>query len=279
MDNPEKASPSGRTSPRQRLQTAGILILIFVGFFLSTPDWLLCAVGILVVLVAAWEYFEMTDRLQSRGDRALCLLLAGLFPLAAYVGKRDCLYGTVFLSFLVLSFRSVLSAGEIGDRYQSLNRRLYGVLYTGFTLSHFLLMTDIGDWRRWIFAVLIVIYLGDGAAYFAGTYLGKRPLAGRLSPRKTWEGAIGGLAGSVAGIYVCKLLFLPGITVNGALVFSVVLAVCGQLGDLAESLIKRHYQLKDSGHVLPGHGGILDRIDSLLFAVPAAYYLILFLQG
>jgi len=283
MNNPETGpTPARASSLKQRLRTAGVLILVFVAFFLFAPVWLLCLVAVLVTLLASWEYLEMTDKGQGRADRILCLSLAVLFPLAAWTGGRECLYGTVFLAVLLLSFRSVLSRADLQTRFSDLQRRLYGTLLVGFSISHFLLLTEVEGrgvwifegWRLWILALLVVIYVGDGAAYFAGSYLGRRRLAERLSPKKTWEGAAGGLAGSVVSMFLCRWLFLPPLTVAEALLLSVVVAVCGQMGDLVESLVKRTCEVKDSGNILPGHGGILDRIDSVLFAVPTGYYLL-----
>ena len=257
----------------KRLQTAAILIVVFVLFFLLAPPWLLCILATLVVSLASWEYYEMTEPDQGRPDRALCMLLALLFPVAAFFGKADSLFSLLFLSFLVLSFRALFGNKKLKDRFEKLHLRIFGILYVGFTLSHFLLLADLDHWRQWIFALLIVIYLGDGAAYFSGSYLGKRKLAEKLSPKKTWEGAVGGLLGSLLGMVICHLLFFSMVSFSQALLVAALMAVIGQMGDLVESLIKRSCEIKDSGNILPGHGGILDRIDSVLFAVPVGYYL------
>ncbi len=264
---------------RERLRTAGILIAVFVLVFLLSPVWLLCVIATLVVALASWEYQAMTDPDQGTGDRILGTLLASLFPLAALLGKTPMVCALLFFSFLLLSFRPLFDTRELDARFRMIHRRFFGVVLTGFTLAHFLLLTDLPAWRAWIFTILIVIYMGDGAAYFAGTYLGKHKLAERLSPKKTWEGALGGLLGSVAAMLLCSLVFFSALTTAQAVLAAVILAVSGQLGDLVESLIKRSCNVKDSGNILPGHGGILDRIDSVLFAFPAGYYLAFFLAG
>lgn len=272
--NPEQSKES---TLGKRLRTAGILIAIFVLFFLLAPAWLLCTLAVLVVLIGFWEYLDMTEAEENTPDRVLCLLLVAFFPVTAYLGKTPCLYGYLFACFMVLSFRSLLSRKELETRWASLQRRMFGVLYVGFTLSHFLLLVDLESWRRWIFAILIVIYMGDGAAYFTGSYMGRKKLASRLSPQKTWEGAFGGLLGSLAGMLACKFIFFSCLPYGRSLILAAALAVSGQMGDLVESLIKRSHNTKDSGTLLPGHGGILDRIDSVLFAVPVGYYLALIL--
>jgi phosphatidate cytidylyltransferase len=263
---------------RQRLQTAGVLIAAFVAIFLFSPAWLLCVIATLVVLLATWEYYAMTDPAMALGDRILCVALSGLFPAAALCGRLNAVYGLLFLSFLILSFRSLFSPLELKNRFEDLHRRFFGIIYVGFTLSHFLLLPSLDSWRPWVCTILFVIYMGDGTAYFAGTYLGKTKLAEKLSPNKTWEGALGGLLGSVLAMFLCKALFFSALTTGQALLAAVLLAASGQMGDLVESLIKRSYSVKDSGNILPGHGGILDRIDSVLFAFPVGYYLAVFFQ-
>ena len=120
----------------------------------------------------------------------------------------------------------------------------------------------------WVVLLFVVTWANDTFAYFTGRFLGKRPLAPRISPRKTWEGFWGGAAGSVGGALVVKVLFLPGLSVPAAAVVGAGAAVLGPLGDLAESMLKRAAGVKDSGRIIPGHGGLLDRIDAVLFVAP-----------
>jgi len=120
----------------------------------------------------------------------------------------------------------------------------------------------------WVVLLFVVTWANDTFAYFTGRFLGKRPLAPRISPRKTWEGFWGGAAGSVGGALVVKVLFLPGLSVPAAAVVGAGAAVLGPLGDLSESMLKRAAGVKDSGRIIPGHGGLLDRIDAVLFVAP-----------
>ena len=120
----------------------------------------------------------------------------------------------------------------------------------------------------WVVLLFVVTWANDTFAYFTGRFLGKRPLAPRISPRKTWEGFWGGAAGSVGGALMVKVLFLPGLSVPAAAVVGAGAAVLGPLGDLSESMLKRAAGVKDSGRIIPGHGGLLDRIDAVLFVAP-----------
>ena len=258
---------------QQRIITGLSLVALFVAIFLFSPPWLVGIIATLIILLASWEFLEMTLPEQALGDRLLCLALASLIPWAALAGRADCLMGSLFVPLFALGIRSLFGGKELKTRFEELQISLFGILYVSFTLSHFVLLRTMEDWMPWIFFILIVTYVGDVAAFFAGTRWGKRKLSPRLSPKKTVEGALGGTLATVLAGCACKLVFFPALTVLEAVWISAILSVSGQLGDLLESLIKRSYGIKDSGRMLPGHGGILDRIDSILLAGPVGYYL------
>jgi len=263
---------------RERLLTAAGLIALFVSLILFSPPWVICIVVDLLVLLASWEYFALTSPGQAKGDRLLCLLLALPVPVAFFSGRPHWMAGSLFLPLFVLSIRSLFGAEDLKARLDGLLRTLFGIFYVSFCLSHFVLLRNLEEGKLWIFAILLVTYLGDGAAYFSGSTLGSRKLSPRLSPKKTVEGAVGGVLGSILAMFLCKWFFFSSLSNLEVLGFASVLAVSGQLGDLVESLIKRSVGVKDSGKLLPGHGGILDRVDSVLLAGPVGYYLALALQ-
>jgi phosphatidate cytidylyltransferase len=124
----------------------------------------------------------------------------------------------------------------------------------------------------WIFLLLILVFLGDTGAYYVGSYFGQHKLCPAVSPNKTIEGSVGGLAASLGAGALFKHFFLPLLPWGLSLLFFFSIGIAGQVGDLFESQLKRVYKIKDSGTLLPGHGGVLDRIDALLFAAPVAYF-------
>ena len=124
-------------------------------------------------------------------------------------------------------------------------------------------------------SLFIIIWAGDTGAYVVGKLLGRRLLT-KISPKKTVEGSFGGLIFSMILAVVCKYFLLPELSVNNAIWLGALIGIMGQIGDLAESLLKRSANVKDSGSILPGHGGMLDRLDSLLFGAPAMYYYVYF---
>ena len=161
---------------------------------------------------------------------------------------------------------------------------LYMGLGLGFQQKLFMFndtsLPDTG--ARLILALYLIVWLGDSAAYFAGSFLGRHKLAPRVSPKKTWEGALGNLAGNIAGAFVMKATFCVDWSTVDAIALGLILGVVGMLGDLVESTWKRSAHVKDScmdGFEIPGHGGMLDRVDSLIFTAPALYTYVHLVHG
>lgn len=187
--------------------------------------------------------------------------------------------GFFFSLLLLLHFLVALGQHEPqkGPIVSSLVATLSGELYVGFLLSHVYLIYTLHQGKRYLLYLLLTVWLGDSMALGIGKRWGRTPLAVHISPHKTIAGAIGGWGGSVLGAVIAKLSFLPTLTMVDSLLTGTLLALLGQLGDLAESLLKRSVGAKDSGDLIPGHGGLLDRIDGLFFAAPAWYYYLLYI--
>ncbi len=155
-----------------------------------------------------------------------------------------------------------------------LTATITGIVYAGFLTTYLALfkrLAPVSEGGHLVILVLVIAWLADTGGYFAGRFLGKAKLYEAVSPKKTWAGAYGGIAGSLLGVVVMKLFFLEGLSWIDVAVIAIGGGILGQLGDLTESLIKRSVGVKDSGALLPGHGGILDRIDAVLFIAPFVY--------
>jgi len=176
------------------------------------------------------------------------------------------------ISFVVLFVYSILSARETAAAVSQMSLTMFGVFYVSLFFSYLLLLHAGASGPALILFLLCVTWGGDAAAYFVGTWMGRHPLCPRISPKKTIEGAVGGLLGSVATALLCRALFLKDPAVPAILVAGAGINIMNQLGDISESLLKRAFGIKDSGAIFPGHGGVLDRIDSILFAAPFFYY-------
>jgi phosphatidate cytidylyltransferase len=230
----------------------------------------------LLNLAALHEFFAMTfpGRL---GEQALGVVFgAGLF---LRVLQFESPIGDIAVSVLLLIYFSLylFMPGELKERLMRLALILLGGFYLGYLLPHWILLFRLAQGRYWVAFVLFVIMSGDTAAYFVGKRFGTRKLAPSLSPGKTLEGCLGYIGGSTVVGLATGLWFFPELAAGELVALLLILSILGQLGDLFESWIKRAFAVKDSGHLLPGHGGILDRVDSLIFpAVFTSAYLRLF---
>lgn len=153
--------------------------------------------------------------------------------------------------------------------------RTFGLVYVALPFSFLPLVKgfDRGEW--WIMTLFFIIWGNDTFAYYTGRTLGRHKLSPRISPKKTVEGAAGGLVGGIIAALICRTLFGLDVQAPALVAFAIVAGVVGITGDLAESVLKRAAGVKDSGNLIPGHGGVLDRTDSLLFAFPLLYYFLL----
>lgn len=231
--------------------------------------------------VAAWEFWRIFH--QGGYDPSWLVLIAGTVALSL---ARHA-WGFAH-SDLLLAFFALVSMGIQVVRYEmkreqpasSFAINLAGVVYIGFLGAYILSLRNLPGGTWWLMLVLSAIWLADGGAYFIGSQFGKHSLAPRVSPKKTWEGYIGGILASVPGTCLIAALFqsqVAAIQPWKGLVMGAVISVLAPLGDLGMSMVKRQFGVKDSSHLIPGHGGVLDRLDSLLWAVVLGYYLAVWL--
>ena len=207
-------------------------------------------------------------------ERALGIFLGLLVSCEIFIpdfrGPGPWLGGALLVAFAAHLF----SDGKLEERYQRLGRTLLGALYVGYLVPHLILVFESPYGREWIFFILLVMMSGDTAGYFVGTRLGEKKLAAGISPAKTVEGAVGSIGASLIVGTIGGNYLLPSISKLEIVLLSLVLNILGQTGDLFESWVKRVFAAKDSSNLLPGHGGLLDRLDSLIFPfVFTAYYL------
>jgi phosphatidate cytidylyltransferase len=232
------------------------------------------------VLLALFEFYRM---LEARGLRPLWLsglaLTAALFLLVALPGWHSAPLWP--LAALLLLAAALARGAEPAQAVPAAAFTLLAAVYLGAlggTLAALRLLrpSELGAWR--VTLLLAVIMGSDTLAFFVGRALGRHKLAPQISPGKTVEGALGGLLGGVAGALVVRAWGLPELLLTHAVLLGGVVAAFGILGDLVESLLKRWAGVKDSGALFPGHGGMLDRLDSLLFGAPVLYYYFLYVQ-
>lgn len=298
MDNANAASavspnPKQTSSLPQRIISALVLLPIII--FLAWWSYWSVAFVVTAVIIAA--LLELYGGFTHGGFRPV--VWAGITAALALVGS-------VALQPLVPSVDLVpiaLTLVVVGSLIAQLSRTadpqpltnwaltLAGACYVAWLFSYLIRLRAIDtplnpfplaalglpSGAAWVFGVMAITWLQDTFAYFVGKRFGRTPFAPRISPKKTWEGAFGGMLGAVVGAIASIYVFCLPLSIPQAVLLGLVGGVVGPLGDLSESLMKRQVGIKDAGNIIPGHGGILDRADSLLFTAPVLYYLILLL--
>jgi len=265
----------------KRILTALVLIPLVIALVFLGPDWLVTLAVGAVALLAAWEYLGIAQATGAKPPRIPVLVaIAILFAVSLlWPDKLVATLGALSLALFVYCAFAV----PVSEVLQDAASAVFCLIYTGFTLIALPMLRSSEDGKSLVTFLLCAVWAGDIVALYVGRTWGRRKLAPKLSPGKTWLGAAGSVIGSLAvtvllivlAVQLAKrdilTLTFPG-TLAHWLVLALVVNVAAQVGDLAESALKRSAGVKDSGTLLPGHGGVLDRIDALLLAAPVLWY-------
>ncbi len=259
----------------KRIATALILLpLVVAAVWFDEPlPWFTVFIAIVGGL-AVLEFYRIVARQNVRPLVLLGVVWTVLFivsPHLTFTATTPLLLTSlIFFSLIWLVLRRNKEAA-----FTAWSWTLAGVLYIGLLLSHFVLLRDLDLGREWVFFALFVTFASDTSAYFIGRRWGRDLLAPDISPGKTWQGAVAGVtAAIIMGLVLLNLFNLP-LSYAQVVLLALAVSVFGQLGDLVESLFKRNMNTKDSGDSMPGHGGFLDRLDSVIFAGIVVYYFVI----
>jgi len=262
--------PSRMTELGKRVLSTIVLLPVFVWIVVGGPAWLFALMIVGAAMLANWEFTRMFHRAGVPVLREAGLLWGGLVTLAFVRPDRA---GAAFAVVLLGLLAASLDGGVGGPaRWQRVAVTLLGVCYVNWLLGHAISLRALPDGVHWILLLVWVTWIGETAAYAVGSLVGRHKLAPGISPGKTVEGAVAQLAASLLAALTAGGWLFPGLRVWDAVAVGVLLGVLGQVGDLVESALKRSVGTKDTGNVIPGHGGILDRIDGLLFNAPVLFY-------
>lgn len=227
-------------------------------------------------LLALWEFLNLyfgTSR--NLFPKVASCIGAVMLLFVMYKGYSQALNPWLVGIVLVILTGFLFSPATMKQHLSSWPAYLFGMLYVAVLLGHFILLRQFAQGIALIFFVLLITWLADTGGFVFGLSFGRHALAPTLSPKKTIEGLIGGVIFSVLGAIISHFWFVPFFSMWECVILGVGLALIGALGDLAESAIKRSVRIKDSGTIIPGHGGVLDRVDSLLLTAPVFYYYVL----
>ncbi len=272
---------------KTRLLTAAIALPILIAsiilpWYVDGTVWIFVVIAGLALAAGLFEFYSLTKKLELKADAAIGYLgavaLFVAFVFDAPTKAPDLLLATMALFIMaVLVSQTFRFQVDFTKMLTGIGVTMLGVLYVVF-LGGFLIATRVGfenvpglstDLLLYFF---IIMFGSDSGAYFAGRAFGKHKLAPKISPGKTVEGLIGGILAASGFAALCTLTFFSELPYHFSIPLAVVMAIVGVLGDLAESAMKRGSKTKDAATILPGHGGLLDRLDSLLFNAPILYY-------
>lgn len=276
-----------------RIITAAVALPVLIASIIYPPlELLFVAIAVAAIVIALYEFWFLARRVGAKPDvvvgyAATAALLVGFFFDAPYIEPRWLILCVVALT--VGSLAAEMLRGTSFDKMiLSVGSTVLGVLYVALLGGH-LISVRVGFPRpalgfpesysisTHLLSFFFLVLMGsDTGAYYAGRALGKRKLAPTISPGKTWEGAVGGMAASLLLAALAHYWFFPELSLRAALPLAALMNVLGVAGDLTESALKRGAKAKDAAQILPGHGGFLDRLDSLLFNAPLIYYFALY---
>jgi phosphatidate cytidylyltransferase len=231
------------------------------------------------ILLAQYEYYRLHFPQRFSTPMGLGLLCGLLITTGFAAPSRLPEPATITLIIMAILLSHALSGRDLKTGLLDTAVVAFGAFYVAWLLGHLILIDRLANGPFLIFFLFLVTWANDTAAYYVGTLLGRHPLAPAISPRKTWEGAIGGLLGSVAAAFACRAWFMGSLSVNETAWLGLMIGLAAPLGDLCESALKRSASVKDSGRIIPGHGGMLDRVDSLIFTTPVFYYCLLAMRS
>ncbi len=275
--------------PYQRLLTAIIGIpLLFLICYLGEPWFLLLVLTL--ILIAQVELLRVFEKKRYTVNGWLIISSSLLLAISAYIGY---LYMNIMFTVIVVLVLVIdLKQEALNEVIHRLAISMFVIIYIGWFLSHAILLRDIGENSSirvyaetaqglkdagffYIIFVFSSTFLNDTGAYYIGKWKGSRKLSPNISPGKTVEGTVAGIITAIIGGEIVNLIFKSPLPLHWVFILSVIIAGMAIFGDLIESMIKRSVGIKDTGSILPGHGGILDRFDSLILVFPVSYYLIL----
>lgn len=260
----------------QRLLSAVVLLPPVIAAFV-VGGWWLKGLIFIVALVCLWEYGSIVSKDDSRGRMALIVIGGAATALSLIV--EDAIQAILILQLSMIAFACifVLAPGELATAWKRLATLTFGVLYVGLGFIAVARLRDMGDTLEgaarggFILVAFTATWANDTCAYFAGRAFGKHKMNEVISPKKTWEGFAGGAVGTLLFLVCGRFLFpnvFAAMTYVDMVLVSIPASFLGPCGDLAESMLKRNFDVKDSGKILPGHGGMLDRVDAVFFVAP-----------
>ena len=246
-----------------------LLIILF-------PPWILHLMVLLATFLGLREYTHLVVPNSKRVERAVGVGLGLIVSVLVSFGGLEQIPPFLVVILLILSVLFMGTSRDLSSAVSKMGTLFFGILFIGFLLAYVSLVRNMTSGRLWVLFLIATVWAGDISALLSGASFGRHKLYPKISPKKTFEGLGGAILGSIIVALAFVLLFIPHMKKGTCILLAAGIGFFGQLGDFAESMLKRSAQVKDSGNLIPGHGGMLDRLDSFLFSAPFLYYCLLY---
>ncbi len=260
----------------KRLVTALIIVPPLLLLIRFGPPYALVILVSIAAIMGLYEFYQMTLPKEGVGAKIVAIALGAILCALFQWTPSGIIFLSLSVIIVIIFFTYALFSPELSPLPSRIAITFLGIIYVPFLLSHVTLINKLPQGVFWVLLLMATVWIGDTFALAFGSWLGKHKLSPRISPHKTIEGFFACFVGAILTVFTCRALFLPTVGVPDALIVATGIAFFGQLGDLSESMIKRGAKVKDSGTVIPGHGGMLDRLDSFFFAAPFLYYYLVY---
>jgi phosphatidate cytidylyltransferase len=264
---------------KKKIWTGAVIVPPLIFLIVWGPSLTLSLLVLAATFLGLREFYNLALPELNTVERFVGIGLGMIFTAFLSCGRISMIPIFLVLILIILSVLFMATSQNLALTITHIGISFFGILYIGFLLSYVVLTRNLPNGKQWALFLILTVWAGDIFALLGGSLFGRHKLYPKISPKKTYEGLFGGIIGSIIVALTFGFLFLPEIGKGILTLLAMGIGIFGQLGDFSESMIKRSARVKDSGDLLPGHGGMLDRLDSFLFSSPFLYYsLIYFLK-
>jgi phosphatidate cytidylyltransferase len=262
---------------KKKICTGASIVPPLILLIVWGPPFTLSLMVLAATFLGLREFYNLALPSSKRTERFVGIGLGLILAALLAWGDSRSIPLLLVLILLILSVLFMGTSQDLASTIPSIGISLFGILYIGFLLSHVSLIRNLQNGKAWALFLILTVWAGDIFAFSGGSLFGKHKLYPKISPKKSYEGLIAGIIGSILVALAFSFLFLPHLGSGTCVLLAIGIEILGQIGDFTESMLKRSARVKDSGDLIPGHGGMLDRLDSFLFSSPFLYYSLLYL--
>lgn len=257
---------------KKKVATAFLVVPPIVALIALGPPQTLGLMVFMATFLGLREFYRLCLPHSKPIEKVTGLGLGLIFSILALFDKSSAIIPFFVFTFLLLAVLFMVTSDYLSSSIPHFALTFFGIFYIGFLLSHVTLIRNMVNGKSWVLFLILTVWAGDVCALLSGVLIGRHKLYPKISPNKTVEGLIGAILGSILVALTYSYFFLPSLNRWSIIPLGAGLGFFGQLGDFTESMLKRSAQVKDSGSLFPGHGGMLDRLDSFLFSAPFLHY-------